>query len=343
MKNKKGLLWMFIILVVILFLIVGVFLVVKNKHKDVEKEDVKTEEKEKKEEKKLDGKATPLLYKVTKEGSDNVIYLFGSIHVADDRAYPMRDEVMKAYEDSEYLAVEFDVISYMKDLGRQTEDMKALIYTNGDTVKDHMSEEIYNKMVEYLTDNKMYNKLYDMYKPALFYSLVTQVASEKSGLDSDKGIDMYFLNLAHKENKNILEVETSSYQYNLLASFSDRFYEAVIASMIFAEKTSIQEVKDLYEAWLIGDDKKIETNSESSEELDAEEFGDYSDVLSEIQTFNKKLVDDRNEAMLEKVDGYFKEDKKVFLVVGIAHIIGDKGIAKGLEDKGYDVQIVEYK
>ena len=254
----------------------------------------------------------------------------------------MRDEIMDAYTSSDYLAVEFDIVSYMKNLGKQTEDLKVLLYSNGDTIKNHMNEDIYNKMVDYLTENKVYNKLYDMYKPAFFYSLVTEVASTKSGLDLDKGIDMYFLNLAHNENKNILELESSSYQYNLLASFSDRLYEVIISSMMLSEEASIQEFKDLYEAWLIGDGEKIAENSESEEEIDPEEFDDYSDVLLEIETFNKKLVDDRNEAMLNKVDDYFKEDKKVFLVVGIAHIVGDKGIAKGLEEKGYNVSVVEY-
>ena len=339
MKNKRGLLWGLIILIVVAFLGGGIFLVVKNKDKSDEKPKEKIEEKEEKEE-----KAKPLLYKVTKDGSDNVIYLFGSIHVADNRAYPMRKEIEKAYEDSDYLAVEFDLVDYTKDINKQTEDMKLLVYDNGDTIADHLSKETYDLVVDYLTKNKLYNKVYDMYKPALFYSLVTQVSTTKSGLDANKGIDMYFLNKAHDDGKNILEIESSSYQYALLASFSDKLYDILLTSLIAAEKISTASLKDLYEAWLEGNDEKIAANM-NSDEVDTsllEGLG-YADVASELNTFNKKLINERNAEMFKKVEEYFKDNKKTFVVVGAGHIVGDTGLAKNFKEKGYNVSIVEYE
>jgi uncharacterized protein YbaP (TraB family) len=52
----------------------------------------------------------------------------------------------------------------------------------------------------------------------------------------------------------------------------------------------------------------------------------------------KKFVDDRNVAMTGKMEEYLKGKDPVFVVVGAAHIVGDKGIAKQLRDKGYKVE-----
>ena len=41
-----------------------------------------------------------------------------------------------------------------------------------------------------------------------------------------------------------------------------------------------------------------------------------------------------------KIAEYMKGKDQVFVVVGAAHIIGDKGMAKQLRDKGYKVEQV---
>ena len=58
------------------------------------------------------------------------------------------------------------------------------------------------------------------------------------------------------------------------------------------------------------------------------------------KSLTKKLLDDRNVFMTGKMDEYLKGKDPIFVVVGAAHIIGDKGVAKMLRDKGYKVEQV---
>jgi uncharacterized protein YbaP (TraB family) len=58
------------------------------------------------------------------------------------------------------------------------------------------------------------------------------------------------------------------------------------------------------------------------------------------KSLTKKLLDDRNVTMAIKLDEYLKGKEPIFVVVGAAHIIGDKGLAKMLRDKGYKVDQV---
>ncbi len=328
-------------IIVLVLIGLGLFFFLNRETYEEDEEDTKQVEKQEKKQKNKDDKATPLLYKVTKDGSDTVIYLFGSIHMADDRAYPMRDEIMNAYQESEYLAVEFDTVAYQKDYSKMAEDVKGMMYLDGTKLKDHLSEESYNKIVNYLKENDSYMSLYEVYKPVMFYSLVNTTVGNKSGLDSNKGIDAYFLNDAHKNNKKILEVESSDYQFGLFSRYSDKLFEVLILYMIENEEEGIQELKDLYDGWLKGDPTEI--ISETGDEVPEEVIKKYGDSLKELETFNNELIDERNKNMAVVVKNYFKEDKNTFVVVGAAHIVGDKGIAKSLEKAGYNVEIVQYK
>ena len=339
MKKKKALIWSLIGFIILVLIGVGLFFFLnRDTHKyDDEEESVKQEEKQEVK----DDSATPLLYKVTKDDSNTVIYLFGSIHMADDRAYPLREEIMFAYYSSTYLAVEFDTIAYQKDMSKMVNDAKGMMYLDGTKLKDHLDEDSYNKIVNYLKENNSYSSLYEMYKPVMFYSLVNVTIGNKSGLDEKKGIDNYFLEDAHEHNKNILEVESSDYQFGLFTKYSDKLFEILTLYMIENEEDGVQELKDLYEGWLKGDPTEI--ISETGEEVPEEVIKKYGDSIKELKKFNKELVDERNENMIKVVDGYFKENKDTFVVVGAAHIVGDKGIAKGLEKLGYKVEIVQYK
>ena len=51
------------------------------------------------------------------------------------------------------------------------------------------------------------------------------------------------------------------------------------------------------------------------------------------------MLIDRNIGMADKIDGYLKNGKneEYFIVVGSAHYLGEHGIVKSPQDKGYTV------
>jgi uncharacterized protein YbaP (TraB family) len=54
----------------------------------------------------------------------------------------------------------------------------------------------------------------------------------------------------------------------------------------------------------------------------------------------KKLVDDRNLTMTASLEQYLKGKESCFVVIGAAHLLGDNGIIKLLQSKGYRVELV---
>src|SRR5262249_633197 len=57
----------------------------------------------------------------------------------------------------------------------------------------------------------------------------------------------------------------------------------------------------------------------------------------------EKLLDERNVAMAQKMDGYLKGKETHFVVVGAGHLIAEKGIVKLMEKKGYKVEQIMKK
>ena len=56
---------------------------------------------------------------------------------------------------------------------------------------------------------------------------------------------------------------------------------------------------------------------------------------------NIRLICDRNVHMVEKIEQMLKQPGKYFVMVGSAHFVGEKGIVKTLEGKGYTVTQIE--
>ena len=88
---------------------------------------------------------TPVFYEVTSEDGGKM-YLFGTIHVGDDRTGHLPRVILDAFDSADALAVEFDTDSF-DDLIKDDEKLQkklaeAYYYTDGSTIKDHVDEEI---------------------------------------------------------------------------------------------------------------------------------------------------------------------------------------------------------
>ena len=93
--------------------------------------------------------STPLLYKVTGENGGTV-WLFGSIHVGIEEMSPFPAYVLDAYNEADALAVECDVIALQKDMSLMTELVQMMLYTDGTTISDNISPELYEAAVKIL-------------------------------------------------------------------------------------------------------------------------------------------------------------------------------------------------
>lgn len=328
-RNNKGVLITGIVVLLIGLIIGAYFLFFRGNTKLTPPEEQQnTEEKE---------KISPLMYEITKEGSNNKIYLIGSIHFADIPKLEFPKYVVDAYNNSKYLACEFDIVKTLATID-QNKLLEGYYYTAPDSLDKHVSKESYDKIIKYMKDTFKYEE--EQVKTlslAYIDSLLTQLVLAESDIGSTQdGVDTYFLNKAHADNKNILEVESYEFQDNLEKSFPDRVKELGIIDAIENFDEGVKDLNDLYDGWKKGDLEKL---TEILIENDLDEYSEEDKAL--MIDYNKKMLDDRNIGMKNKLEEYFNNGYTVFYMVGAAHLIGDQGIAKLVEQDGYTVTRVK--
>jgi uncharacterized protein YbaP (TraB family) len=116
-------------------------------------------------------------------------------------------------------------------------------------------------------------------------------------------------------------------QLSVFAEASEQEQQSMLAA-ILKEGDKIKDlIKRTQAAYVAGDPDALQKVMDEQDDVGS-------------KSLKTKLLDDRNVAMTAKIEDYLKAKDPIFVVVGAAHIIGDKGIAKQLRDKGYKVDQV---
>lgn len=334
-KEKKGLSKSLLLIILgVVFIVAGIlsdlFLGGKAKVHDKDKEDKQTVTEQSE-------KVTPLMYEITKDGSENKIYLFGSIHVGRISKLEFPDYVKNAYDNSSYLAFEYDISASQSNPDSQEKTLAAMQYSDGTTIKDHIDEEFYNQLVDFFEEKKLGNiSQYEGFNLFGLSQLLTAMIIPQTGLSANDGVDIYFINKAKDDNKTILEVESEDFQMNLLSSFPERLYEIQIKDTIENYDEGIEAIKELYDAWKQGNPEKIHELDDTMPSEEEKEKYSESD-LAIMADYQNKILTQRNIGMADKFEEYFNNDYDTLFIVGAAHLVGDDGLAALLEARGYTV------
>lgn len=286
--------------------------------------------------------AEPALWRVS-DGDGNIMYVMGSIHIGEESMYPFDDRVLNAFNECDYLAVEYDVIASEKASENMTQQesleyLSRFMYKNGDTIKDHLSEATYSSAVAYLKECGVYSEQMDFLVPAFWSSMISSLVTEQSGYLTDYGVDRAFINMANDAGKGILEIESENEQIELMLSFDDIVYDDSISEILASRQQVGMQYAYMIDLWKRGREDLLDTLTNGTSSLfSGDEDSDYAKAY---EAYNKAMVDDRNVYMAQKADSYFNEGKKVFFVVGAAHVCGDGGIIELLKDMGYTAERV---
>lgn len=273
-----------------------------------------------------------LLWKAT--GNGNTMYLLGTIHLDRGNVYPFHNNLREAMAESDVIIFEVD----FGDLEGYMEYVALMTYSDGTTLKDHVSAEAYDIVIEIAALIGMTEEETAQYKPwvlaSLFQSLMT--VDESSG-DTPVAIDLYVYYVSLLAGKEIEQVESYVFQGELFDSLSPEYQEEymVFEALLFYESVIEGTVYvDSYDAMLNPwKDRDVE-GFESAYDKEA--------VLDSDDELGVKLFIERDANMIKAADEYLRTGEGVtyMLVVGAGHMVGEGGIIQGLIDLGYEVELV---
>ena len=287
----------------------------------------------------LQSEYRPALWQVVGPNGEEM-YIMGSIHIGEESMYPFDQRIDSAFEKCDSLAVEYDIVSADERAENWTDGERIMYlsqytYKDGDNIRNHLSKETYNEAKAYLVQKGVYTEQMDLFVPAFWQSIVNSLIVEDSGYNTEMGVDRVLIKLAREVGKQVLEIESEQSQLEMTLSFQDIVYDDSISEMIESKDSVSMQYAYMIDLWKRGRDDLIDrmTNdltflySGSDDEAYAKAYEEYND----------KMITERNINMADVADGYMKDGKKVFFVVGAAHVCGDGGIIDLLEEKGYTV------
>lgn len=286
-----------------------------------------------------EGGSQGFLWKVSK--GKNTIYLLGSIHVGDTNLYPISKRLKDAFEESDSLIVEANL---MKQEG-MNEFIQESMYTDGTSLKDHISKETYEKFIKVIEEIKLPKETYEQLKPWRIANDLTLVGTTSDSKTTEAaqqaatlGIDMYFITRAALTGKPIEELEGLKYQANLFNSLSQEIQEEYLNGALDnilnpQSKEALNEV-DMMKTWL-----------EQWHKGDVDGFTkSYSSIMEgSNDEFSQMLLGKRDEDMASKLIQLLESDDEgtYLVVVGSGHLVVKDTVIDQLKKKGYTVENIK--
>ncbi len=284
-----------------------------------------------------------LLWKVT--NGKNTLYLLGTVHVDRSNVYPFHKSLRAALASAQTVIFELD----FNDQEGLAEFAAMQTYSDGTTLKDHISPELYASTVQVFADLGMSEEAVAAYKPwALANSLLSLATQDETTTGAPMAIDLYLNSAAVNAGKQIDAVETYAFQGGIFDTLSPEYQEAYLAGYVNSaliddtlEMTEEQK-KELQEA-MEYQEKQMDAMMETWKAGDAaafEESFDKAAVLESTDELNSRLFTDRDPNMIEYAAKLLEREGEntFFLAVGAGHMVDPGGIVGGLRALGYTVE-----
>jgi uncharacterized protein len=172
-------------------------------------------------------------------------------------------------------------------------------------------------------------------RPALQMALLVALDARHSGFYADFGIDAMLTGLAQSLKKPVLALESAQDQLNLLAGRNEEEEGRLVDSALDALESgkARQQLPLTMKMWAEADMKKLEDYPAWCDCMDSAEDRD----------FMKRMLDDRNVLMAEKINQLHASGKRVFAGVGVLHMVGAQALPALMRVKGFEVEWIDPK
>ncbi len=281
------------------------------------------------------------LWKVSDD--DSHVWIMGTIHVADSSFYPMDSAIIKAFAASEEVATELDVsdASINAEISKRT--MQTGLLSNGKTLKEILSKENYDRLDSVCNAWDIPTAGISVLRPWLATLTLSVVEIARLGYDAKYGIDLNMAAAAKQLKKKVVSIESVDDQMNALSfPFENESADSVgylnleTALLSLAETEAV--IQGMAIAWKTGNDSLMAALIEK-EDSSCYAGQDCEKLEKYVAVQNQLLYRKRNKKMAEFAVDCLKNNRKTFMMVGSAHLVGkNENVISLLESKGYKIE-----
>ncbi len=262
-------------------------------------------------------KKNTLLWKIVNRETQVESYIYGTVHLRDERVYFLLDKIKELIEKSDVFIAEYN----LDDAGNP-EVMNMLQLPDGRHLNDLISEKKYTKLHKQIL--KSFGIDLDRigyFKPMVVENMLTEMIFDT---DYEFPMDVILWNYAKNLDKEMLGAESTDGQIEIMRKLP---LDNQVKSLLSIGRNPAKFRK------------KIKKVVAYYQEQNIKEL--HRKTLKSLGKLKKILVYERNVRIVNTIDHYAKE-KKVFAAIGAGHLFGEKGILRLIKQKGYKVKPVKH-
>lgn len=260
-------------------------------------------------------KKNSLLWKISGKNFPGYSYVFGTMHVSDERAFTYEEMVHEKIKECAAFALEFNLDT--ADVNA-TADMMSL--PGGDTLESMIRPKKFEKI------NKRFARLtgYELryFNRSLPMQITNMMAEIVLSKDRLKSLDESLFQFAKEQDKILLGIETFGEQLEIMSKIP---VQNQLKSMLKAFK-SFKQFR-----------KQVLKMAELYEKADIQQL--YKSAKKSSGSERKLLLYNRNEIMAERI-ALMASEQTIVAAIGAAHLAGKKGVLRYLKKKGVKIQPV---
>jgi len=255
-------------------------------------------------------------------GASNTVYLVGSIHLLKPSDYPLAAPIEAAFTNSQIVAFETD-IGEMDNPAKQMSILGKVMLPEDQTLEDQLSPGTWKAFTNHVDQSGLPLFMFNRFKPVMAAMTLELMEIQKLGVDPMQGLDKHYFQLAKEEGKQIVPLETVDFQLSLITDFTREEGEAMMKSELKDMDTAQQDFDELMQCWRTGNANKLSSL--------------LNDAMQDSPALYKRLVTNRNQNWIPKIQQFLSGNKNTVLIVGAAHLVGPDGVVELLKKKGLKI------
>ncbi|MBK0380965.1 TraB/GumN family protein [Mucilaginibacter segetis] len=253
-----------------------------------------------------------LLWRISGHGLTKPSYLFGTMHVKDNRVFGFSDSVMLAIKNCQSFALEIHPDTLLR---KMFSNMDA--NDTSRNIRKMLNEEEYEKLAKRFEEKNGYPM--GEIDPTMVESMITPV--KKRPNDRKSFIDAYLYGVARTMDKNIYGLEHITDPFYQELNSGDEIKSRLQDILSESDEEALDDLEKMTKAYMTGNLTTI------------------SEILGDAQ-LNDPVLISRNNLMAKSIVNLIST-QSLFSAVGVAHLIGDEGLISLLRKAGYTLTPVK--
>ena len=257
-----------------------------------------------------------LLWRITRNGSPDTSFIYGTLHSRDARAFTLQDSTLFFFDRCDVIAGELE----LEETERMSPSLaNAMFLPNGRSLDALYSKREY-KLVAAALKEKLGPLAPLCTKLRPFYIIAMLTEMEMNG-DSATVLDAWLQQRAVQQGKKVIGLETVAEQLGAVERIPLTDQARLLLNVLRETdgRSSITAALDAYAAHDLNALMVL---------LERDGLPEHAD---------KALLTERNVRMAERLNAQMSAGQRVFAAVGAAHLPGSEGILQLLRNSGYSV------